>query len=44
MLTDPNPEDPLVPDIARLYKTDREKYNRTAREWTQMYATGERPK
>jgi len=44
MLTDPNPEDPLVPDIARLYKTDREKYNRTAREWTQMYATGAKPK
>merc|ERR1711907_698604 len=25
MLTDPNPDDPLVPDIARLYKTDRKK-------------------
>jgi len=38
MLTDPNPEDPLVPDIARLYKTDRSKYNSTARDWTQKYA------
>lgn len=41
MLTDPNPDDPLVPEIARTYKTDRAKYNRTAREWTQKYATTE---
>ncbi|RXK34909.1 ubiquitin-conjugating enzyme E2-16 kDa [Tremella mesenterica] len=34
MLTDPNPDDPLVPDIARLYKTDRQRYEATAREWT----------
>ncbi|MPC17470.1 Ubiquitin-conjugating enzyme E2 [Portunus trituberculatus] len=34
LLTDPNPEDPLVPEIARVYKTDREKYNELAREWT----------
>ena len=52
MLTDPNPDDPLVPDIAAwanfllhcyhilthsflsLYKTDRPKYEATAREWT----------
>jgi len=38
MLTDPNPDDPLVPEIARVYKTDRNKYNQTAREWTQKYA------
>ncbi|KAG8133084.1 hypothetical protein E2320_010902 [Naja naja] len=31
-------DDPLVPEIARIYKTDREKYNRIAREWTQKYA------
>ncbi|KAK7799884.1 hypothetical protein U0070_011643, partial [Myodes glareolus] len=30
--------DPLVPEIAQIYKTDREKYNRIAREWTQKYA------
>ncbi|KAJ8014854.1 hypothetical protein DPEC_G00020100 [Dallia pectoralis] len=35
LLCDPNPDDPLVPEIARIYKTDREKYNRIAREWTQ---------
>ncbi|WFD20284.1 E2 ubiquitin-conjugating enzyme [Malassezia caprae] len=31
---DPNPDDPLVPDIAHLYKTDRAAYENTAREWT----------
>ena len=35
MLTDPNPDDPLVPDIAHLYKTDRARYESTAKEWTQ---------
>jgi len=34
MLTDPNPDDPLVPEIANLYKTDRARYESTAREWT----------
>ena len=38
LFTDPNPDDPLVPDIARLYKTDKEKYDATAREWTRKYA------
>lgn len=38
LLTDPNPDDPLVPEIARIYKTDREKYNQTAKEWTTKYA------
>jgi ubiquitin-conjugating enzyme E2 D/E len=38
MLTDPNPDDPLVPDIARLYKTDRKKYESMAKEWTTKYA------
>ncbi|EUB56203.1 Ubiquitin-conjugating enzyme E2 D2 [Echinococcus granulosus] len=38
LLTDPNPDDPLSPDIARTYKTDRQKYDKTAKEWTQKYA------
>ncbi|KAL4066976.1 ubiquitin-conjugating enzyme/RWD-like protein [Scleroderma yunnanense] len=38
MLTDPNPDDPLVHDIAHLYKTDRPRYEATAREWTRKYA------
>lgn len=39
LLTDPNPDDPLVPDIAQLYKTDMERHNNNAREWTAKYAT-----
>ncbi|GFZ12861.1 ubiquitin conjugating enzyme 8 [Actinidia rufa] len=40
LLTDPNPDDPLVPEIAHMYKTDRTKYEMTARSWTQKYAMG----
>lgn len=40
LLTDPNPDDPLVPEIAHMYKTDRAKYEATARSWTQKYAMG----
>ncbi len=39
LLTDPNPNDPLVSDVAHVYKHDRAKYNKTAAEWTQLYAT-----
>ena len=38
LLTDPNPDDPLVVDIADQYVNDRESYNNTARSWTQIYA------
>lgn len=38
LLTDPNPDDPLVPEIAQTYKSDRAKYETTARSWTQKYA------
>ncbi|KAK0703217.1 ubiquitin-conjugating enzyme/RWD-like protein [Lasiosphaeria miniovina] len=38
MLTDPNPDDPLMPDIAYMYHTDRAKYDAIAREWTRKYA------
>ena len=38
LLTDANPDDPLVPEIARIYKNDRAKYEATAREWTRSYA------
>ena len=31
-------DDPLVPEIAQIYKTDREKYVNTAKEWTRKYA------
>ena len=38
LLTDPNPDDPLVPDIADLYKRDRAAYNAKARAVTAKYA------
>ena len=40
MLTDPNPHDPLMPDIAQQYTNNRAEYEETARVWTQRYATG----
>ncbi|KAG1176821.1 hypothetical protein G6F70_006190 [Rhizopus microsporus] len=38
LLTDPNPDDPLVPELAHIYKTDRARYEATARDWTRKYA------
>jgi ubiquitin-conjugating enzyme E2 D len=40
LLSDPNPNDPLVSDIANVYNTNRELYDKTAKEWTTIYATG----
>ncbi|CAG8544759.1 1227_t:CDS:2 [Funneliformis mosseae] len=39
-LIDPNPDDPLEPEIAHLYKSDRNRYEDTAREWTRKFASG----
>ena len=33
-----NPDDPLVPSIAKLYKEDRTKYNLEAKYWTNIHA------
>jgi len=38
LLCDANPDDPLDTAIAKIYKTDREQYNKIAREWTQKHA------
>ena len=38
LLTDPNPSDPLVPEIARLYERKRVEHDQNAREWTSKYA------
>ena len=38
MLTDANPDDPFVPEIAKLLKTDKAKHDANAREWTRKYA------
>ena len=39
LLCDPNPADPLMPDIADQYNRDRTAYVDTARQWTQQYAS-----
>jgi ubiquitin-protein ligase len=39
LLSTPNPDDPLVPEIAKIYKNDLGAYVNTAREWTSKYAT-----
>ena len=31
-------DDPLVPDIAKLYKTNKKEHDRLAAEWTRKYA------
>lgn len=38
LLADANPKDPLVPEVARLYESNRAEFNRIAREWTLQYA------
>ena len=39
LLTDPNPNDPLDPAAAQLYKTDRAAYDEKARYWTLKFAS-----
>jgi ubiquitin-conjugating enzyme E2 D/E len=39
LLTDPNPGDPLVPDVAEQYVKNRAAYEETAQLWTQKYAS-----
>jgi ubiquitin-conjugating enzyme E2 D len=38
LLSDPNPDDPLVPEISNLYRTDRDEYTKKAIEHTKKYA------
>lgn len=38
LMQDPNPDDPLVPEIAKIFSEDVAKYNETAKSWTQKYA------
>lgn len=38
LLTDPNPDDPFVPEIARLYKANRAAYECNARAFTIQHA------
>jgi ubiquitin-conjugating enzyme E2 D/E len=38
LLTDPNPDDPLDAEIAQQYKNNRQKFNETAKDWTEKLA------
>ena len=38
LLDDPNPEDPLTPEIAHQYINNRDEYNATAQAWTIQFA------
>ena len=38
LMDDPNPDDPLMPEIANLYKVNKEKHNENARNYTNKYA------
>ena len=40
LLTDANPDDPLVPEIAHIYRTNRAEYEERARMYTLKYALG----
>ncbi|GAA5995981.1 hypothetical protein JCM5350_006981 [Sporobolomyces pararoseus] len=39
LLADPNPHDPLMPDIAQKYLKNRKEHDKIAKEWTVKYAT-----
>ena len=41
LLNEPNPDDPLVPEIAKLYENDRVKHDRNASVWVIQFASGE---
>jgi ubiquitin-conjugating enzyme E2 D/E len=39
LLANPNPNDPLVPDIANEYKTNKEKYNQKVIDYVKKFAS-----
>ena len=41
LLTDPNPNDPLVPEIAQLLLKNPKQHDGNAREWTQKFASAQ---
>ena len=43
LLTDPNPNDPLDPDAAKMYTQNKMNYDKIAREMTMKYALGNEP-
>lgn len=38
LLSDPNPEDPMAPIVAAIFKTNPEQYRQTTTAYTKMYA------
>lgn len=38
LLDEPNPDDPLVPEIAKLYKKNKKQHDFNAQQWTAKYA------
>jgi ubiquitin-conjugating enzyme E2 D/E len=38
LLSDPNPNDPLMPEIASIYKRDKKRFETMARDWTGRFA------
>ncbi|KAJ8456960.1 hypothetical protein ONZ45_g18510 [Pleurotus djamor] len=43
LLTDPNPQDPLVPSIATQYVKNRKLHDTTAKQWVELYARPKKP-
>jgi ubiquitin-conjugating enzyme E2 N len=39
LLSAPNPDDPLAPDVAKHYKENEKDAQRVSREWTLQYAS-----
>jgi ubiquitin-conjugating enzyme E2 D len=39
LIDDPNPDDPLIPEIANLYKENRNKHDEIAKAYTMKYAS-----
>jgi len=37
LFTDPNPSNPLVPEVAKLYSQDRPAFEAKVREWVKEY-------
>ena len=40
LMSDPNPDDPLVPEIAEMLKTNKKLHDANALQWTQQFASG----
>lgn len=39
LLNEPNPDDPLMAEVANLMRTNKNRYITAAREWTKLYAS-----